>query len=166
MVSLSNSSRLPANASRRGLNPVTFLPGRARLSTSPDAMGSDDTPKKTIGIVLVAFLAALGLQPPGSDEYVNLETDQLISQGGEPVELIISVSILDSYVLALDIPELTELSPYFLSGGRSGTGSEKANLSYLCRLLRLGGEANSKEHGAQSQTKHFSDHNFPLTPFV
>ena len=64
-----------------------------------------------MGIVLVAFLAARASFVDGRDEHVNFETDQLISQGGEPVELIISVSILESYVLALNIAEFTELSP-------------------------------------------------------
>ena len=64
-----------------------------------------------MGIVLVAFLAARASAVAGRDDYVNFETDQLISQGGEPVELIISVSILESYVLALNIAELTERLP-------------------------------------------------------
>ena len=40
-----------------------------------------------MGIVLVAFLAARASVNPGRDQYVNFETDQLISEGGEPVEL-------------------------------------------------------------------------------
>jgi hypothetical protein len=39
------------------VNPVMFPPGRARLSTRPAATGSAPL-KKTIGTVLVAFLAA------------------------------------------------------------------------------------------------------------
>ncbi len=62
-----------------------------------------------MGIVLVAFLAARAV-PRGRDKHVNFETDQLISQGGEPVELIFSGSILESYVLALNIAEFTKLS--------------------------------------------------------
>ena len=46
-----------------------------------------------MGIVLVAFLAAMA--PGPRDEHVNFETDQFIGQGGKPVELIFSVSILD-----------------------------------------------------------------------
>ena len=63
-----------------------------------------------MGIVLVAFLAATA-SASRREEHVNFETDQFISQGGEPVELIISGSILESYVLALNIAECTELSP-------------------------------------------------------
>ena len=36
--------------------------------------------------------------------------NQLISQSGEPVELVLCGSILDSYVLTLNIAEFTELS--------------------------------------------------------
>ena len=57
MISLSNSSRLPASTDPMVVNPVMFPPGRGRLSTRPAAIGSV-TSIKTIGIVLVAFLAA------------------------------------------------------------------------------------------------------------
>ena len=86
-----------------------FPPGRARLSTSPAATGSV-TSKKTMGIVLVAFLAARAPGVVGVKKYINFETDQLISQGREPVKLTLSVSILENYVLALNITEFTELS--------------------------------------------------------
>jgi hypothetical protein len=46
----------------------------------------------------------------GREEHVNFETDQFISQGGEPLDLIVSGSILEYYVLALSIAECTELS--------------------------------------------------------
>ena len=62
-----------------------------------------------MGIVLVAFLAARASIVEGREQYFNFESDQLVSQGGKPVELIISVPILDSYVFALNIAEFTEL---------------------------------------------------------
>ena len=110
MVSLSNSSRFPANTAPMVVNPVMLPPGRAKLSTRPSATGSPP-PKKTIGIVRVALLAARASFDPGRDQYVNLETDQLIRQGREPIELIISASVLESYVLTLNIANFTELSP-------------------------------------------------------
>ena len=105
MASFSSSSRLAANTSAMVVNPVTFPPGRARLSTSPSATGSG-TVKKTIGIVLVAFLAATVAAEPRHDDDINLESDQLISQGREPVEFIIRVSRLESDILALYIASL------------------------------------------------------------
>ena len=46
----------------------------------------------------------------GRKEKVNVETDQFISQGREPLELIVSRSILKDYVLALNIAKSMELS--------------------------------------------------------
>ena len=46
-----------------------------------------------------------------SEDNVNLETDQIISQDGKTVELIISGSKLGNYVLAFDIAEFTERLP-------------------------------------------------------
>jgi hypothetical protein len=43
------------------------------------------------------------------------EADQLISKGSEPVKVILSVSGLESYVLALHITEFTELLPEYLT---------------------------------------------------
>ena len=64
-----------------------------------------------MGIALGSILGSQGGRGRGRDEHVNFETDQLISQSGKPVELAISVSILESYILAFDIAEFTELSP-------------------------------------------------------
>ena len=54
---LSSSSSLPTSSGPTRENPVTLLPGRAKLVTSLSATGSP-TPMKTIGRVLVACLAA------------------------------------------------------------------------------------------------------------
>ncbi len=61
-----------------------------------------------MGIVLVAFLAARATAVPARDYYVNLETDQLISQGRQAVELALRGSILDENVFAFNIAERTE----------------------------------------------------------
>ena len=57
-TSLSNSSLLPSSAAARRLSPVMFLPGRARLATNPAATGSAPLAAMTMGIVVVACLAA------------------------------------------------------------------------------------------------------------
>ncbi len=69
----------------------------------------------------------------GGDDHVNFETDQLIGQSGEPVELIIGVSILEGDVLALNIAERAKLPPENLNGARLivGTDSEKTDLGDL-----------------------------------
>ena len=94
MVSLSNSSRLPANTDAMLVNPVMFPPGRARLSTSPSATGSKP-PIKTIGNSPGSVLGGYSGRRRGREDHVNFETDQFISQGGEPVELIVGGSILE-----------------------------------------------------------------------
>jgi hypothetical protein len=93
---------------------------------------------------LVAFLAARASAVEGVTRHVNLETDQLISQRGESVEIIISESILKSYILALNIAQCTKLSPNGLGPTAwtatwpgSGAGSEPPNFRYLPLLLCL-----------------------------
>lgn len=93
------------------VNPVMLPPGRARLSTSPSETGSDTVPQKNDGDRLGSVLSGSGVIRPGRDDHVNLESDQLIGQGGQPVEFVLSLSRLESYVLALDIAESTKLSP-------------------------------------------------------
>ena len=68
----------------------------------------------------------------GREEHVNFETNQLISQGGEPVELIISGSILESYVLAIDIAQFTESRRNDSPAGPTRADSEPADLWDLC----------------------------------
>jgi hypothetical protein len=57
-VLLSSSSRFPPSGEVIMLMLVMLPPGRARLATSPVSTGSAAMPPMTIGIVLVACLAA------------------------------------------------------------------------------------------------------------
>ena len=109
MVSLSNSSRLPASTDTIVVNPVMFPPGRARLSTNPFGRIGSVTSIKTIGIVLVAFLAATGSGRIGGDNHVNFKTDQLLGQRGESVDVTLGVSILEDNILPLNIAEFTQI---------------------------------------------------------
>ena len=107
-VSLSNSSRLPANAGAMPVKPVIF-PQAAQAINEPKrnrikaAMKNDGD---STGSVFGGHCS--GRQ--GRKEHINLETDQFISQRGKPFELIFSGSILEYYVLAFNIAECTELS--------------------------------------------------------
>ena len=83
-------------------------PGRARLSTIPSNRITHA--HKNDGDSPGSVLSRPGVRRPGRDDHVNLKTDQLVGQGGKPVELVLSVSRLESYVLALDIAESKELS--------------------------------------------------------
>jgi hypothetical protein len=78
--------------------------------------------RKNDGNCSGSLLGSQGGRRRGRDEHVNFETYQLISQSGKPVELAISVSILESYVLALNIAEFTERSPEQLVPAGTGTG--------------------------------------------
>jgi hypothetical protein len=79
------------------------------LSISPAVIGISYGCKND-GDCFGSILGGQGSRRPGRDEHVDFETDQLISRGGEPVELIISGSKLEGYVLALNIAKFTELS--------------------------------------------------------
>jgi hypothetical protein len=63
VTSLSNSSHFPTRSLVTLDNPVTLPPGRAKLLTSPSAIGSPTTPN-TIGTVVVACLAARAATVP------------------------------------------------------------------------------------------------------
>src|SRR5215471_10786372 len=62
-ISFRSSNRLPLISGARVDSPVIFPPGRARLVTDPWATGST-SPAMTMGIVLVASLAARVAPPP------------------------------------------------------------------------------------------------------
>jgi hypothetical protein len=99
---------LPANTSEISVNPVTFPPGSREAINQPKR-NRIRYAKKNDGYRSGSVLSSYGSRRPGRDEHVNFETDQLIGQGREPVELIISVSIVESDVLTLNIAERTEL---------------------------------------------------------
>src|SRR5262249_44069579 len=63
IVSLRNCKRFAIRSDEKCDNPVTFAPGRAKLSTNLLPIGSG-TKIKTIGIVLVASLRASDATPP------------------------------------------------------------------------------------------------------
>ena len=50
---------------------MTLPPGRARLSTRPASTGSSPTPTITMGIVLVAFLAARIIRVPPATTMIS-----------------------------------------------------------------------------------------------
>ena len=97
--------------------PVTLPPGRARLSTRPASTGSTPAPTITIGIVLVAFLAARISGPSCCHDEINLETHQLGHKLREPIALPLRISVLDGDVLSFDVATLAQSQP-----NRLGTG--------------------------------------------
>src|SRR6516162_9006040 len=92
-ISLSSSSLFPSVSVLIAVNPVTFPPGRARLTASPVPITSP-TDAITMGIVLVAF--------------IDIETHQLCRQGREAFGAAIGRSILNDEASTLVISEFPE----------------------------------------------------------
>ena len=80
--------------------PVTLPPGRLRLATRPCLTGSAPL-AKTIGIVVVAALAASAAQPV-ADDHGHPPADQFGRQRRQPIVLIVRPAVFDRDVPALD----------------------------------------------------------------
>ena len=88
--------------SRENIVPVRLLPGLARLATRPSLTGSSPT-LKTMGIVVVAALAATAAAISNCCDHGDLASNQFGRQRGQPIELTLRPAVLDRYVLALDV---------------------------------------------------------------
>ena len=84
-----------------------FPPGRARLATSPRPTGSA-APTKTMGIVVVACLAARALATPTARMQIHRQADQLGREVGEPVEVPLRIAVLKGDMLSLHIAEIAQ----------------------------------------------------------
>ena len=115
-ASLSNSSRFALSSGVKKDDPVMLPPGRARLATSPAATASP-TGAMTIGIVVVACLAARAPGTAVGHDDVDLEPHQLGRELGKPVVLALRPAELDDEVLALDVAELAQARPECLQPG-------------------------------------------------
>ena len=76
----------PPTSLVKKLMPVRLPPGRARLATRPSLTGSSPTPK-TIGIVVVAALAASARGDAGRGDHGHLTADQIGRQRRQAIEL-------------------------------------------------------------------------------
>jgi hypothetical protein len=106
MSSFSRPSFFPAISAEVPVSPVMLPPGRARLEMSPSASGSN-TFTKTIGTVVVAFLAATAA---GEDEArmtsIDLQSHQLVGKLRQLIEAPDGGSKLDDHILAVDVSPL------------------------------------------------------------
>ena len=82
--SFSSSTRFACSSVVTPLSPVTFTPGCARLVTTPFAIGSP-SPDNTIGIVVVAFLAAKAAGVPLCKNQIDVLLDKFSCQVLEPL---------------------------------------------------------------------------------
>ena len=76
-----SSSRFAANSLREKIDPVRLPPGRARLATRPSLTGSSPT-TKTMGIVVVAALAANAERSPAVDDHRDLSATSSAASAG------------------------------------------------------------------------------------
>ena len=102
-----SSSRFAANSLEKKLIPVRLPPGRARLATRPSLTGSSPT-LKTMGIVVVAALAAKRRSELRRDDHGDLSANQFGRQRRQSIDLILGPAVFDRYVLALDIAGVLE----------------------------------------------------------
>ena len=144
-TSVSNSSRFPLNSRVSLVSPVIFPPGRAKLSIIPVATGSPVV-TMTMGIVLVACLAARIAAGSCKDKHIDLELHEFGHKAGDTVQLSLSVAILNQDVFPLDVTEISQPLPECLDldqdGGAGGaTSRQKSYPRDFLRLLRLGGNS-------------------------
>src|SRR6516162_6495154 len=136
-ISRKSSSRFAVNSPLKRLIPVRLLPGRARLGTRPSLTGSSPT-MKTMGIVVVAALAASPELVLSARDHGDLSTNQFGRQLRQSIELILGPAVFDCHVLALDIAGILQaLAKSAQTLGESVTrcGTEPSN-HWHRRLLR------------------------------
>src|SRR5262249_24422945 len=136
-----SSSRFAVNSALKKLIPVRLPPGRLRLATRPSLTGSSPT-AKTMGIVVVAALAANGAVGPPPVVIGDLSANQFSRQLRQPIDLILGPAVFNHHVLALDIAGVFETlvkSAQTIRVHVRRRGVEEPNYRH-CRLLRPRGE--------------------------
>ena len=126
---------------------MTLPPGRARLATKPAPTGSPAF-AITMGMVVVALLAANAGRVPCGHDQINLKTNQVRRKLRQPLSLLLCKSVLDGDILSLNPSKLAQLLPERLQEDRDTRSSAIIQETYAedfpC-LLRVGG---SKAQGA------------------
>ena len=119
------------------VNPVMFPPGRARLSTKPVATGLVARLSITMGIVVVACLAArTPTYPTPHHDEVHIETDEVSRERWEEGDVAFRVAVLQDDVLSLHVPQLPQaLLPFQRSLELSISRGENINGERRTRKL-------------------------------
>ena len=135
-TSCSSSSRFDATSVFKDVVPVTLPPGRFKLATRPTVTGSALV-LKTIGMVVVAALAASAEAVVGGSDYGDLALNQVCNQHRKPVRMVFCPPAFNRYILAFDKRGLVQ-APMKRGQGLPGiTGRfpfEEANDRHLCLL--------------------------------
>src|SRR5262249_55182976 len=111
-ISRNSSTLFPAVSAAMLEKPVMLPPGRAKLVTSPTAIGSA-TAAITIGMVVVACFAARAHGGEGCHYDIYLRTHEVGSQLWHPSRIAIRGTQLEDKVLTLRIAEISEPEPQF-----------------------------------------------------
>jgi hypothetical protein len=118
--------------------PVILPVGRAKLSTSPAATGSN-TPKKTIGTVRLAFFCGHRRRGCNCDDDIDLKSDKFFGQTGKKTGIRIRVPIIENYVLAIDVAKFSQSLAKRVQTRSIHSGSNRRQIAhsrhFFCRLL-------------------------------
>ena len=87
---------------------MTLPPGRARLTTRPAPTGSEAF-VITMGIVVVALLAANADRRRCTHDEINLETNQVRRKLRQALRLFLRESVLDGDILSFNPSKLAQL---------------------------------------------------------
>ena len=156
-TALSISNCFPTSCGPIVASPVMLPPGRARLATKPSATGSPET-VKTIGIVLVACLAALVAAGDAGDDDIHLQANEIGGERRQPLILPLGRPILDHDVLTFDVAQLAQPLPECFVEERGDVAQEPDLGGLPPRLLRLGGERRGEETASDDRHESASRH--------
>ena len=120
-ASLSISNLLVFSSTAKLEIPVTLPPGRARLAIKPAPTGSAEF-VITMGMVVVAFLAAKAAVPSMRPRSIDLETNKVRRMLRQTVIFLLGKPVLGGNILSLDPSKLAHLLPERLQEDRD-TGS-------------------------------------------
>ena len=137
---------------------MTLPPGRARLATRPAPTGSPEF-AITMGMVVVAFLAANAGGRPCDHDQINLKTNQLRRKLRQALRLLLGKPILDGDIFSLNPSKLAQLLPERLHEARATRSSACIQETYAedfpCLLRVERTEQSSEEHSAKSKDGDF-----------
>ena len=116
-----------------------------------------------MGMVVVAFFAANAAGVPCDHDQINLKTNQVRRKLRQALMLLLGKPVLDGDIFSLNPAKLAQLLPERVHEDRATGSSACIQETYAedfpC-LLRVGGTAKRKEHGAKSKDGDFFLHVF------
>ena len=122
-------------------------------------------PAITMGIVLVAFLAArIVLVPSCYHDDINLETHQLSRKLRGPIELPLRISVLDGNVLSFYVAKIAQSQPNCLGTGGL-TSCDRPTIDTLSEGPSSAAAPDAEKLSAKQHSAKRKDCNFYLHVF-